>query len=106
MRGSSIGGGPFVWFRTDPSCAAAWFAALTALKRRGSLAKPAARVQGSPMVPLSFASEEFVLTRGRALYWPRERALLVADPHLEQASWYARHGPLPPPCDRRDTAER
>jgi hypothetical protein len=34
------------------------------------------------MVPLSFAGEEFVLTSGRALYWPRERALLVADLHL------------------------
>ena len=35
------------------------------------------------MVPVSFAlpfcGDEFVLTRSRALFWPRENALLVAD---------------------------
>ena len=30
------------------------------------------------MVPLSFAHHELVLTEGHALYWPAERALLVA----------------------------
>ncbi len=58
------------------------------------------------MVPLSFAGEEFVLTQGRALYWPRERALLVADLHLEKASFYARHGQMLPPYDSRETLER
>ena len=58
------------------------------------------------MVPLSFAGEEFVLTKGRALYWPRERALLVADLHLEKASFYARHGQPLPPYDSRETLER
>jgi len=58
------------------------------------------------MVPLSFAGEEFLLTAGRALYWPRERALLVADLHLEKASFYARHGQMLPPYDSRDTLER
>ena len=58
------------------------------------------------MVPLSFAGEEFVLTAGRALYWPRERALLVADLHLEKASFYARHGQMLPPYDSRETLER
>ena len=62
------------------------------------------------MVPVSFAfdfcGEEFRLTTGRALYWPRERALLVADLHLEKASWYARHGQLLPPYDSRETLER
>jgi DNA ligase-associated metallophosphoesterase len=58
------------------------------------------------MVPLSFAGEEFVLTRGNALYWPRERALLVADLHLEKASFYARHGQMLPPYDSRETLER
>lgn len=62
------------------------------------------------MVPLSFAmgfgGEEFVLTTGRALYWPRERALLVADLHLEKASFFARHGQLLPPYDSRETLER
>ncbi|HYD23693.1 MAG TPA: ligase-associated DNA damage response endonuclease PdeM [Croceibacterium sp.] len=60
------------------------------------------------MVPLSFdfCGEEFVLTRDRALYWPRERALLVADLHLEKASFFARHGQLLPPYDSRETLER
>ena len=58
------------------------------------------------MVPLSFASEEFVLVQGRALYWPRERALLVADLHLEKASFFARHGQMLPPYDSRETLER
>ena len=58
------------------------------------------------MVPLSFAGEEFALTSGRALYWPRERALLVADLHLEKASFYARHGQMLPPYDSRETLER
>jgi DNA ligase-associated metallophosphoesterase len=58
------------------------------------------------MVPLSFAGEEFILTTGRALYWPREAALLVADLHLEKASFFAKHGQLLPPYDSRETLER
>lgn len=62
------------------------------------------------MVPVSFAfdfcGEEFRLTTGRALYWPREQALLVADLHLEKASFFARHGQLLPPYDSRETLER
>jgi DNA ligase-associated metallophosphoesterase len=62
--------------------------------------------QGIAMVPFSFAGEEFALVDGRALYWPRESALLVADLHLEKASWYATHGQLLPPYDSRETLER
>ncbi|WP_369026022.1 ligase-associated DNA damage response endonuclease PdeM [Qipengyuania sp. RANM35] len=58
------------------------------------------------MVPLSFADEEWFLTEGRALYWPRERALLVADLHLEKGSFFARHGQMVPPYDSRETLER
>lgn len=64
------------------------------------------------MVPLSFPTafpfggEEFVLVQGRALYWPREQALLVADLHLEKASYYARHGQMLPPYDSRETLGR
>ncbi|MEE4206680.1 MAG: ligase-associated DNA damage response endonuclease PdeM [Erythrobacter sp.] len=63
------------------------------------------------MVPVSFApfelaGEEFALTKSGALYWPRERALLVADLHLEKGSWYAKHGALLPPYDSRETLER
>ncbi|WP_341712533.1 ligase-associated DNA damage response endonuclease PdeM [Erythrobacter sp.] len=64
------------------------------------------------MVPLSFPTsfefcgEEWLLTEGRALYWPRERTLLVADLHLEKGSFYARHGQPIPPYDSRETLER
>ncbi|MBU1605460.1 MAG: ligase-associated DNA damage response endonuclease PdeM, partial [Alphaproteobacteria bacterium] len=58
------------------------------------------------MVPLSFAGQEWLLTKGRALYWPRERALLVADLHLEKGSFFARHGQMVPPYDSRETLER
>jgi DNA ligase-associated metallophosphoesterase len=58
------------------------------------------------MVPLSFADQEFRLVDGRALYWPRERALLVADLHLEKASFFAQHGQMLPPYDSRETLER
>jgi len=62
------------------------------------------------MVPVSFAfdfcGEEFRLTQDRALFWPRERALLVADLHLEKASFYAKHGQMLPPYDSRETLER
>jgi DNA ligase-associated metallophosphoesterase len=58
------------------------------------------------MVPLSFAGQEWLLTQGRALYWPRENALLVADLHLEKGSFFARHGQMVPPYDSRETLER
>lgn len=58
------------------------------------------------MVPFSFADQDFALVQGRALYWPRERALLVADLHLEKASFFAAHGQMLPPYDSRETLER
>jgi uncharacterized protein len=58
------------------------------------------------MVPFSFADQEFALVQQRALYWPRERALLVADLHLEKASYFARFGQFLPPYDSRETLER
>lgn len=63
------------------------------------------------MVPAMFASFEFAghemhLGPARALYWPAERALLVADLHLEKASWFAARGSMLPPYDSRDTLER
>ena len=57
------------------------------------------------MVPLSFADQEMLLVDDRALYWPREAALLVADLHLEKASWYAKAGQMLPPYDSRATLE-
>lgn len=56
--------------------------------------------------PFPFAGHELALGNGRALYWPAERALLVADLHLEKASWFAARGQMLPPYDSRDTLER
>ncbi|WP_296717371.1 ligase-associated DNA damage response endonuclease PdeM [Erythrobacter sp.] len=56
--------------------------------------------------PFPFAGHEMLLGQGRALYWPAERTLLVADLHLEKASWYAQRGQMLPPYDSRDTLER
>ena len=63
------------------------------------------------MVPVSFASfpfagQEFALSPSRALYWAEERALIVADLHLEKASWYAQRGQMLPPYDSRETLAR
>jgi DNA ligase-associated metallophosphoesterase len=58
------------------------------------------------MVPFSFASEDLLLAGRQALYWPREQALLVADLHLEKASYFARTGQMLPPYDSRETLER
>lgn len=56
--------------------------------------------------PFPFAGHELALGTGRGLYWPAERALLVADLHLEKASWFAARGSMLPPYDSRDTLER
>jgi DNA ligase-associated metallophosphoesterase len=55
------------------------------------------------MVPFSFAGETFFATAEGALFWPREEALLVADLHLEKASWFARLGQFLPPYDSHAT---
>lgn len=69
------------------------------------------------MVPFSFCGEEMRLvdaasqagsrpSQASALYWVREGALLVADLHLEKASFFARTGQMLPPYDSRETLER
>jgi DNA ligase-associated metallophosphoesterase len=55
------------------------------------------------MVPFSFADETFYATRDGALFWPARNALLVADLHLEKASWFARLGQFLPPYDSHAT---
>lgn len=55
------------------------------------------------MVPFSFASHDFLADPQGALHWPAERALLVADLHLEKASWFARLGQFLPPYDSEAT---
>ena len=55
------------------------------------------------MVPFSFAGETFSATADGALFWPAQSALLVADLHLEKASWFARLGQFLPPYDSHAT---
>ena len=55
------------------------------------------------MVPLSFAGQQFLASPDGALVWPAQRAMLVADLHLEKASWFARLGQMLPPYDTHAT---
>ena len=55
------------------------------------------------MVPFSFAGETFQAGADGALFWPAQNALLVADLHLEKASWFARLGQFLPPYDSHAT---
>lgn len=54
-------------------------------------------------VSLSFAGQRFVPQQCGALFWPGRNALLVADLHLEKASFYGLHGQFLPPYDSFDT---
>jgi len=51
------------------------------------------------MVRFSFSGHEFMALPQGALFWPARRALLVADLHLEKASWFAKSGQMLPPYD-------
>ncbi len=51
------------------------------------------------MVPFSFCGHELMALPQGALFWPARQALLVADLHLEKASWFARLGQMLPPYD-------
>ena len=57
------------------------------------------------MVPLSFAGHDFFASPEGALHWPLEKALLVADLHLEKASWFAAGGQMLPPYDSLATLQ-
>jgi DNA ligase-associated metallophosphoesterase len=51
------------------------------------------------MVRLSFAGREWDALLPGALFWPDRQALVVADLHLEKASFYAAAGQMLPPYD-------
>jgi DNA ligase-associated metallophosphoesterase len=51
------------------------------------------------MVRFSFCGHELMALPQGALFWPVRRALLVADLHLEKASWFASGGQMLPPYD-------
>lgn len=54
---------------------------------------------------LSFAGHDFIALPDGALFWPARGALLLADLHLEKASWFARTGQMLPPYDSLATVE-
>jgi DNA ligase-associated metallophosphoesterase len=51
------------------------------------------------MVPFSFGGRALCALGEGAVFWPARRALLVADLHLEKASWFAGRGQMLPPYD-------
>jgi DNA ligase-associated metallophosphoesterase len=55
------------------------------------------------MVPFSFAGHELAALAEGALFWPARKALIVADLHLEKASWFAKGGQMLPPYDSQAT---
>lgn len=58
------------------------------------------------MDEVAFADRAFRALPERALFWVDRRALLVADLHLEKASWFARGGQHLPPFDSEATLDR
>lgn len=55
------------------------------------------------MVPFSFGRHELVALKDGAIFWPARHALIVADLHLEKASWFAKSGQMLPPYDSQAT---
>src|ERR1044071_9524124 len=51
------------------------------------------------VVPFSFSGHDLMALPQGALFWPARRALLVADLHLETASWFRRLRQMLPPYD-------
>jgi DNA ligase-associated metallophosphoesterase len=58
------------------------------------------------MVPFLFGHQEFWISSKGALFWPTRKALLLADLHLEKASFLARLGQLVPPHDSIETLRK
>ena len=57
------------------------------------------------MASLCFGGHQFLALAQGALFWPARDALIVADLHLEKASWYARAGQMLPPYDSLATLD-
>jgi uncharacterized protein len=56
--------------------------------------------------PISVCGKVFVADQTGALYWRSQKALIIADLHLEKGSSYAARGQLLPPYDTRATLMR
>ena len=61
---------------------------------------------GGERAPLAVCGLPLIADSSGALYWHAERALLVADLHLEKGSAHAERGALLPPYDTRETLIR
>lgn len=59
-----------------------------------------------PRLSFSFAGHDWMALPSGALFWPAHRILLVADLHLEKASFFAALGQPLPPYDSRATLAR
>ncbi len=57
------------------------------------------------MTGFAFGGHDFKIVGQTALYWPLRRALIVADLHLEKASWFAQRGQMLPPYDSQATLD-
>lgn len=58
------------------------------------------------MIPFAFGGHDFRMLKEGAVFWPSRGALVVADLHLEKASWFAMRGQMLPPQDSLATLER
>jgi uncharacterized protein len=54
----------------------------------------------------AFGGHDFQIVDKTGLFWPKRRALILADLHLEKASWFAERGQMLPPYDSQATLER
>lgn len=52
---------------------------------------------------VTICGKSFLADQSGALYWPAERALIVADLHLEKGTSFIARGDLLPPYDTRET---
>ena len=58
------------------------------------------------MIPFAFGGQDFAILKEGAIFWPSQSALIVADLHLEKASWFAMRGQMLPPYDSAATLDR
>jgi uncharacterized protein len=73
---------------------------------RNERARPVLIDENLAQQQITVCGKRFVADQTGALYWPAERALIIADMHLEKGSAAAKSGSLLPPYDTRATLLR
>lgn len=58
------------------------------------------------MKTVTFVGESFILDPSGMLVWPDQQMAVVADLHLEKASYFARYGQMLPPQESCETIEK